>query len=192
MEPMRDVWNPGRVSCVTPPVKKVLVIGSCGAGKSVFSRRLGVVTGLPVIHLDRHFWRAGWVEPSRDVWWQQVEDLLKGDAWIIDGNYSRTMDLRLGHCDTVIFLDYPRHICTWRVLKRTLIYRGASRPDVAEGCPEKMSWDFIKWTWNYPVRSRPSVLDRLARVAEKVTIVTLHDDEETDEFLVDAAKKHGK
>lgn len=164
-------------------MKKILVIGSCGSGKSVFSRRLGDVTGLPVIHLDSHFWRTGWVEPTKDAWRGQVEELLKGDRWIIDGNYGGTMDLRLGSCDTAIFLDFPRHLCTWRVFKRAIYYRGRTRPDLGEGCPEKIDLPFLKWTWNYPTRSRPNVLERLKRVSDRVSIITLRADSEVEDFL---------
>src|SRR5688572_32449483 len=165
-------------------MRKVLVIGSCGAGKSVFSRRLGAVTALPVIHLDRHYWRPGWVEPTKDVWRAQVEELLRGDEWIIDGNYGGTMELRLASCDTVIFLDLPRLVCTWRVLQRAIRYHGRNRPDLADGCPERIDWEFVKWTWNYPNRSSHSVLERLARVEEKVTIITLRSDREVESFLL--------
>lgn len=175
--------NPPAAFDVVLAVKKVLVIGSSGAGKSVFSRRLGEATGLPVIHLDSHFWRAGWVEPTKEVWRAQVEELLKGDEWIIDGNYSGTMDLRLASCDTVIFLDFPRHICTMGVIKRAYHYRGRSRPDLPADCPEKIDWSFIKWTWNYPTRSRPGVLERLSRASAHAKIITLHNRAEVNEFL---------
>jgi adenylate kinase family enzyme len=115
-------------------VKKVLVIGSPGSGKSVFSRRLGEITGLPVIHLDQHYWRPGWVEPSIDEWDRQLEELLQRDSWILDGNNSRTMDKRLRYSDTAIFLDFPRGLCTWRVFKRSCGLAG--RPDLAAGCEE--------------------------------------------------------
>ena len=164
-------------------MQKVLVIGSSGAGKSHFSTRLGARTGLPVIHLDQHHWRSGWTEPAKDVWRSQVEELLKGEQWIIDGNYGGTMELRLAACDTVIFLDLPRHVCTWRVLQRAIQYYGRNRPDLADGCPERIDWEFVKWTWNYPKRSRPAVLERLARVADKVTVVTLRSDREVERFL---------
>jgi adenylate kinase family enzyme len=137
-----------------------------------------------VIHLDRYFWSTGWVEPDRDSWREQVKELLKGESWIIDGNYGATMDMRLDHCDTVIFLDFPRHVCTWRVLKRSIAYRGRTRPDLADGCPEKLDFDFIKWTWNYPVRSRPHVLERLSRVEDKVKIITFTNSRQVNKFLM--------
>jgi adenylate kinase family enzyme len=164
-------------------MKRVLVIGSCGAGKSVFSRRLGELTGLPVIHLDRHYWRPGWIEPTKDEWRRQVEELLEGDEWIIDGNYGGTMELRLASCDTVVFLDFPRHVCTWRVVKRAIQYRGQNRPDIAEGCPEKIDWSFIEWTWNYPRRSRPHVIDRLTRATDRVRVISLRRASEVDRFF---------
>lgn len=153
----------------------------------MFSRRLGEILGLPVIHLDRHFWRPGWVEPAREVWRDQVEQLLKSDRWIIDGNYSGTMELRLGSCDTVIFLDFPRHICSWRIIKRSIQYRGRSRPDIADGCPERIDLSFFKWTWNYPVRSRPGVLERLSRVSDRTNIITLRNNREVTGFLASLA-----
>ncbi len=164
-------------------MKKVIVIGSCGAGKSSFAKRLREITGLQTIHLDRHYWRPGWIEPTKDEWRGQVEKLLQGESWIIDGNYGGTIELRLAACDTAIFLDFPRLVCTWRVFKRILRYYGVDRPDLAAGCPERFDWEFIKWTWNYPVRSRESVIRRLASVADRVRIVKLTTDREVEAFL---------
>ncbi len=160
-----------------------MVIGSSGAGKSVFSRRLGDITGLPVVHLDKHHWRPGWVEPAKDVWREQVMELVGRDEWILDGNFGSTMEIRLAGCDTAIFLDYPRHVCTLRVIKRVFQYRGKTRPDLAPGCPEQLDLPFIKWVWDFPKRSWQQVLERLARFAEQVTIVKLRNDREADEFL---------
>jgi adenylate kinase family enzyme len=168
-------------------VRKVLVIGSPGAGKSVFSRRLGKITGLPLIHLDQHYWRPGWVEPSKEEWDRQLEELLQRDSWIIDGNYSRTMDLRLAYCDTAIFLDFPRHVCTWRVLKRSLGF--TARPDLAVGCEEKVDVTFLKWTWNFSTRSRPGVLKRLQDASERISVVTLMSNDEVEKFLLSLASR---
>ena len=101
-------------------MNRVLVIGSSGAGKSTFSRRLAEITGLPLIHLDRLFWKPGWVETDRAEWSEVVAQALEGERWIIDGNYSGTMKMRLAVCDTVIFLDLSRFLCTYRVLNECL------------------------------------------------------------------------
>jgi adenylate kinase family enzyme len=164
-------------------VKKVLVIGSSGAGKSTFSIRLGEITGLPVIHLDKNYWLPDWIEPPKEVWLEQVAELITREEWIIDGNFGGTMEMRLASCDTAIFLDLPRHVCAWRVLKRAVTYRGVTRPDLASGCPEKIDLPFLKWVWDFPSRSRPRVLDRLSNVADRVKIFRLHNDREKEEFL---------
>jgi adenylate kinase family enzyme len=171
-------------------MRKVLVIGSSGAGKSTFARRLGEVSGLPVIHLDRLFWNADWVETPKDQWRERVADVLKGESWIIDGNYGGTMEMRLEACDTVIFLDLPALVCTWSVLKRVILYREDTRPDMANGCPERFDWEFLKWTWNYPVRSRPGVEERLAKVRDRKRIITLRSRREMEDFLVAASAEN--
>jgi adenylate kinase family enzyme len=164
------------------------VIGSGGAGKSTFARRLGERLGLPVIHLDRVYWHAGWVEPPKDEWRRTVEELCAGDAWVMDGNYSGTLELRLNACDAVIFLDLPRALCTWRVFRRALGYKGLNRPDMAEGCREQLNKDFLTfllWVWNYPRRSRPKILKRLEEVASGKQIYRLCSSAEAEEFLVE-------
>jgi adenylate kinase family enzyme len=165
-------------------MKRILVIGSSGAGKSTFSRRLGEITDIEVIHLDKLHWRAGWVEPSKIEWRKMVEDNLKKEAWIMDGNYSGTLALRLEKCDTVIFLDIPHTVCAWRVLKRFFLYRKRSRPDMAEGCVEKFDWKFVKWTWNYPKRSKPRVEELLKQFQNSITITRLKSNKEVKNFLV--------
>ena len=136
-------------------MQKILVIGSGGAGKSTFSAKLGVQLGLPVLHLDAYFWRAGWVEPDKDEWRQTVERLTAKEAWIMDGNYGGTLDIRLAACDTVIFLDMPRYLCLWRILRRRLRFHGQTRPDMAAGCGEHLTWEFIRYVWHYPTARRP-------------------------------------
>ena len=167
-------------------MKKILVIGSGGAGKSTFARRLGERLGLPVIHLDRVYWRAGWVEMPKDEWRRTVEELCARDTWVMDGNYSGTLDVRLEACDTVVFLDLPRTVCTWRIIKRSWRYRGASRPDMGEGCREQLNKDFLLfllWVWNYPRRSRPKILERLEKFSGSKKIHILRSSAEAESFL---------
>jgi adenylate kinase family enzyme len=171
-------------------MKRVLVIGSGGAGKSTFARGLGARLGLPVIHLDRVYWRAGWVETPKDEWRRKVEELCAGDSWVMDGNYSGTLDFRLDACDTVIFIDLPRAVCTWRIVKRSLMYRGTSRPDMGEGCREQLNKDFLVfllWVWNYPRRSRPKVLRLLEEKAGGKQVYTLRSSAEVERFLAEVS-----
>lgn len=164
-------------------MNRVLVIGSAGAGKSTFSRRFAEITGLPLIHLDRLFWKPGWVETDKAEWRELVERALEGERWIIDGNYGGTMEMRLAACDTVIFLDLSRFLCTYRVLKRVFTYRKGSRPDMAEGCDERLDLQFARFVWNYPNRSRPNVLERLECVRNSNTIITLRSRRDVAAFL---------
>ena len=155
--------------------------------KSVFASRLGALLKIEVLHLDRFYWRSGWSEPPKDQWQKTVDELLRRDAWIMDGNYSGTLARRVDACDTVIFLDLPRLLCIWRVLKRALIYRNDIRPDMAEGCPEKLNLEFIGWVWNYSTRSRPKIVEVLRSNSERKNIVWLRSPSEVESFLAKAA-----
>ncbi|MCY7377690.1 MAG: DNA topology modulation protein [Pyrinomonadaceae bacterium] len=165
-------------------MKRILVIGSCGAGKSTFSRLLHEAAGLKLVHLDKLYWKPNWVEPAKDEWRKTVEKTLQGDGWILDGNYGGTLALRLEKCDTVIFLDFPRTVCNWRVIKRVLLYRQGSRPDMAEGCAEKFDWEFVKWTWNYPKRSKPRVEELPERFKDEKKIIRLESKAEVESFFI--------
>lgn len=163
-------------------MKRVAIIGSGGAGKSTLARALSERTGLPVVHLDRLYWRPGWVATPHEAWAEQQRDLLTQEAWIIDGNYGSTLDGRLRAADTVVFLDTPRLVCLWRALKRRLRYTGRSRPDMREGCPERLTGEFLRWIWEYPKRQRPNILQKLARL-EHQQVVRLRSRREVEAFL---------
>jgi adenylate kinase family enzyme len=164
-------------------MKRILVIGSSGSGKSTFARRLGELLSLEVIHLDSLFWHSGWIETPKDEWRTKVAKALQGNSWIIDGNYSATMDLRLPACDTVIFLETPRITCVYRVLKRVVFYKKGSRPDIPEGCDEKFDLDFVKIVWSYPTRSKPKVEAFLKQFEAEKTIIRLKSKKEIESFL---------
>jgi adenylate kinase family enzyme len=133
-------------------VRRIAVVGSGGAGKSTCARRLGALTGIPVIHLDRYFWQPGWVETPSEQWRALQADLGAGESWIMDGNYGGTFDVRFARADTVLVLAMPRWLCLTRALWRTLRNRG--RDVQAEGCPERVDLAFLRWIWRYPVVDR--------------------------------------
>jgi adenylate kinase family enzyme len=145
---------------------------------------LGALTGLKVIHLDVLHWKPDWTEPDKSEWQKTVETALKGDAWIIDGNFGGTMEMRIRASDTVIFLDLPRTLCVYRILKRVATYRKGTRPDMAEGCDEKFDWEFLKWVWNYPERSRPKVEALLKPVENEKKVIRLKSKREVENFFV--------
>lgn len=163
-------------------MKRVVVVGSGGSGKSRFSSDLGRSTGLPVIHLDREFWRPGWEKTPKEEWKNRVSELLAGDRWIMDGNFGGTREMRLRAADTVIFLDLSRLLCLYRILKRTIKHFGKSRPDMAEGCYERLDLGFIFWIWNYKDRSRTRLMAELESISEKRVII-LRNRRQVKEFL---------
>ena len=142
-------------------MKKVLVIGSSGAGKTHFSTRLSTALGVELIHIDNIYWGPGWTEPAEDEWRTRLASFLARESWIIDGNYTGTLDMRLAACDTVIFLDIRRTLCVWRVIRRTLKFYRRRRPDMADGCFERFDWPFLLFIWNYPKKTRPKILARI-------------------------------
>ena len=164
-------------------MKRVLVIGPGGSGKSTFARRLGQILGLEVKHLDSFYWRAGWTKPANEDWIKTVDELIGGESWIVDGNYGGTLAQRVERCDTIIFLDLSRLLCVWRVTKRRLTYRNRSRPDMAEGCNEKLDREFISWVWNYSHRSRPKVIKLINENQASKKIVWLRSNSDVERFL---------
>lgn len=162
-------------------MQRVLVIGCGGAGKTTLARRIAELADLPLIHLDALYWRPGWQATPNEEWDQTVGELVARDAWVMDGNYGRTLDVRLAACDTVIFLDMPRYVCLWRVFRRWLQYRKRTRPDLAPGCPEHVSWEFVRWIWTYPQR-RPGVLERIRGLRGSQRFVWLKNARDIEDF----------
>lgn len=164
-------------------MRKVLVIGSSGAGKSVFAARLAERTGLPLIHLDAIYWAPGWVKTPKEAWARTVDELLARDAWILDGNYAGTLDRRLAACDTVVFVDLPRAVCLWRAVKRRIVHHRRSRPDMTAGCDERLTWELVRWIWDYPKKRRPGVLAKLSALRPDQRAIVLRSRTEIEAFL---------
>lgn len=170
-------------------MQRVIIIGSGGAGKSTLARQLGAMLGIEVIHLDALYWQPGWAETPKSEWQETVQTLVQQDTWIMDGNFGGTMELRLAAADTVIFLDFPRLLCLWRVWKRRWQYAGKTRPDMRQGCPERLNWEFLQWIWTYPTRRRPVVLKRLSQLAPNQTVMILRSPAQVRQFLSEVQMK---
>jgi adenylate kinase family enzyme len=153
-------------------MRRVLVLGCAGAGKTTLARTLGERTGLPVMHLDRHYWRPGWVEPDKETWRRQVGELLAQPSWIMDGNYGGTVAVRLAQADTAIFLDFSTWRCLWRVVKRIAVGYGRSRPDLADDCPEHVDFAFLLYVLRFRRRSRPNLEAALAGFGGRLVRLT--------------------
>lgn len=164
-------------------MKKVMVIGCPGAGKTTFSRRLQKITGIELFHLDQYYWQPNWQPSSSSNWRPFVQELADREEWIIDGNYGGTLDLRIAKADMIIYLDYPTLLCLWRVTKRIVKFEGQSRPDMPIACPERFDLEFYKYIANFNTKQRATILDKLKKVESAKDIFIFKKDIQVDRFL---------
>ncbi len=160
-------------------MKKIIVIGCPGSGKSTFSRTLHKRTGIPLFHLDMMYWNSDRTTVDKSVFLERLSNTIQKNEWIIDGNYGSTMELRLQACDTVIFLDYPLEVCLNGIRER----RGKERTDMPwiENEDEEDA-EFIEFIKNYNVQSRPQVMELLDQYSYK-DIYIFKNRNEAHEFL---------
>jgi adenylate kinase family enzyme len=137
-------------------MRRVVVMGPPGSGKSTLARYLGARFGLPVFHLDQAWWRPGWIEAPPDEFRAEVERIAALPEWVIDGNFTATIEPRFRAADTVIYLDFPSWLAVVRVVRRTIAGLGRIRADMPAGCPERFEPGFLRfvWTWNRERRVR--------------------------------------
>jgi adenylate kinase family enzyme len=164
-------------------MQRVAIIGSGGSGKSTLAVQLGRALNLPVHHLDRLYWKPGWKATPNDEWQALVRRLCEESAWIMDGNFGGTIDLRLSACDAVIFLDLPTRVCLWGAIRRLITYHGRSRPDMTEGCHEKLDLDYFWWILTYRIRRRPKIMRKLHSLGREKRVLILGTRKATGNFL---------
>jgi len=150
------------------PYNRIMLVGSGGSGKSWLSKRIAGLTGYPLFHLDKEHWQPGWVMPPREEKIARQRELMRGERWIIDGNYSSTMEPRFAAADLVIFLDISRFVCLISAAGRT----GKTRSDLPEYLEEpkifsREFWGFCRWIWSYPKTGRKTVMELRAKYPEK-------------------------
>ncbi len=149
-------------------MERVIIIGCGGAGKSTLARKLGEKTGLPVVHLDQIWWSPGnWQHLEREEFDQRLLAEMQKPRWIMDGNYNRTIELRLDACDTVIYLDYSRWICLKNWIGRVLKNWGHARSDMAEGCAEWFDPEMAAWIWKFNKQNRKRYYELLNTLEDK-------------------------
>lgn len=138
------------------PPRRVLILGPCGAGKSTLSFDLAPRLSLPLFHMDRLAWKPGWIDSSTAELRETLAPVVAGERWLIEGNYGSTLDVRLARAEWVIVLDYPIPLCMGRILRRYWRYRGRTRPEMTEGCPEQLDIGFLWYAacWGFGPRRR--------------------------------------
>ncbi len=137
-------------------MRRVMIIGPCGSGKSTLGHELAPRLGLPLIHMDQLGWQPGWRETGEAELRASLGKVVARDQWLIEGNYGSTLLPRLERADTIIYLDFPISFCLWRLVRRVLAHRGRTRPDMPEGCPERFDPAFFWYVlnWNSGPRKR--------------------------------------
>ena len=159
-------------------MKKIIVIGCPGSGKSTFARKLRDLIGLPLFYLDRIWHKPDRTTVSREEFDAALGDILSQDAWIIDGNYSRTLERRLAACDTVFLLDYPTEVC--------LAGAAARVGQVREEMPwteETLDPEFARYIEAFAAAQLPRVYELLARYGEGREVLIFRSREETNAWL---------
>jgi adenylate kinase family enzyme len=154
-------------------MKRVVIVGRGASGKSTLAKRLGEITGLPVVELDRIFWRPGLVATPREEWVAAQELLVAKEEWIIEGDLGQLdfVETRLRFADTVIFLDFSFMRCAWRAIRR-------SRERV----------EFWWWVLTYRWKSRPVLLEAIAYCAPDAALHVLRDPQGTEKLVDDVAR----
>ena len=158
-------------------MKKIIIIGCPGSGKSTVSRALHNKTGIPLYHLDMMYWNADKTTAEKSLFLERLSTVLEKDEWIIDGNYGSTMELRMAVCDTVIFLDYPLEVCLDGIKERL----GKPRSDMPWIETEEDA-EFIEFIKSYTKQQKPKVLELLEKYSDK-NIIILVSREQADAFL---------
>lgn len=158
--------------------KKIIIIGCSGSGKSYFARQLNELTSIPLYYLDCIYWKENWTHLSNEQFDKELNNILAKDQWIIDGNYSRTLELRLRHADTVFFLDMPIELCVEAENKR----RGTKREDLPSFLEEKNDPEFVDFIKTFKEKKRPMIISLLDKYSDK-NIITFTSREEKEIWL---------
>lgn len=168
--------------------ERVLVIGCSGSGKSTLAQKLAAHLSLPYVSMDREiFWLPGWQTRPRAEALARLQDIVARERWILDGTSPGTLPLRLPRTDLVLWLRLPRAMSLYGVISRWLKLRGRSRPEMADGCPEKIDREFLRYVWNFEKTESPEIAENLAAYGPGVPVCVLKSRAENDLLLARVA-----
>lgn len=144
--------------------QKICIFGCPGSGKSTLCKELSSLLNLDAYHLDNIYWKPNWVSICKDEFDAELHKIMIKDNWIIDGNYNRTLDLRLENSEFIIYLDMNRFTCLQGAIKRYFMYKNKSRDDITEGCKEALDKEFIVYIWNFNKKHRDNYYQKLSDI----------------------------
>jgi adenylate kinase family enzyme len=164
-------------------MRRIIVVGCQGSGKTSLALKLGRKLGLPVVHLDVLYWRPSWKGSDKASFRVRVADAIAGEGWVVDGSFSGlAFDLTLARADTLIVIERPRLLCLWRIARRSAFDRDGKRPDLPEGCPEQFDWNLMREAWRYNSYRRPHIEAERLKYGAEVPVVRLSSDREIEDF----------
>ena len=175
-------------------VKKIAIICNAGSGKYILAQKLHALIKLPMYHLDKYFWKPGWVRPDLVEYEKIHNALCDKDEWIIDGMNLKFLAYRAQKADMIIFLDIPRYKCFWNIFKRTWKYYGKETSSGAKGCVERFNWEFIKflkWVWDFE-KKYPAKIKEILKQYPKKQIYIFKSQQDIDQFLEKIAQNYTK
>ena len=156
---------------------KILIIGCAGSGKTTLAKILAKTINIPVIHMDRFYWQANWGRVEDEKWQEIVLSFCEQEAWIMDGNYTSSLPLRMKYATSIIYLDVPRWKCLLRAfIRRFRLFHNLKRQDIPKDCKDRINLEFYQWIWNYPHRSRPKTMSMLQNFPRQVFILKTRKD----------------
>ncbi len=162
-------------------MEKIIIIGCSGSGKSTFARKLSAKTNIPLYYLDMIWHKPDKTTLTEREFDEQLSALLNQDTWIIDGNYQRTLEMRLKKCDTVFLLDIPTHICLEGAKSRI----GKQRVDLP-WLETEFEEDFQQWIYQYPNKSLPKIMELLDKYKNDKQIIIFKSRDEAENFLANS------
>lgn len=157
-------------------IKRIMIIGRSGSGKSTFAYNLHQRTGLPVYHLDKYFFTDNWIERDYTEFLNIQNKIVNEAQWIIDGNSTKSFEMRYSNTDLCIYFNFPKYICYWRVFKR-IFFKNSEIDDRGPNCPETVSWSLLKYMWGFEQRVDP-ILKRLMKIYPNVQFIVVTSDEQ--------------
>lgn len=166
---------------------RIIIIGNNGSGKSFLGRELSAITGIPCIHLDVEYWGPNWEQPTKKEWIVKQKELMSKEKWIIDGNHTGTMELRIESADLIIFLDINRLVCLYGVFRRL----GKKRPDMPESLEERYGLEFLKFlkgVWRFKKTRRCKIIKMQNKYSDK-QFLTIKSRKQLHDFLSQLKKK---